>query len=73
MLTRKHSWNSFSEGESQAGKKQSEDEVQEEECTGKSRPQLCVLSVATAVSGSEEHKSHRGELSGSAREDRAAE
>lgn len=27
---------------------------------------VCVLSVATAVSGSEERKSHRGELSGSA-------
>lgn len=27
---------------------------------------LCVLSVATAVSGSAEHKSHEGELSGAA-------
>lgn len=27
---------------------------------------LCVLSVATAVSGSAEHKSHQGELSGPA-------
>lgn len=27
---------------------------------------LCVLSVATAVSGSGEHKSHQGELSGAA-------
>ncbi len=58
----------LSEGERRAGREQWADE-EEEVCTGKGWPQfLCVPSVATAVSGSAEHKSHQGELSGTAEE-----
>lgn len=57
----------LSEGECELGKKQRADKEEEKEEHRKSLTSvLCVLGVATAVSGSAKHKSHQGELSGTA-------